>query len=680
MKRKIRFTLGQKIVVMILAMSMILCATALFVSYRTYQRRTTAFYEQLGHNVVATLASQLDPDELDHYYKTLETDERYYEIQDFIKDLVANNDVVDYLYVVRPNGQGVTFLFDSDMEQGENGDYFSGGYCALGTYMELFGIFADNLDKFLDGQEVDPIVQRDPSYGRLMTTVVPVCHEDGKMAGYVMADISMREVVREQQTFLIQAGVLLSALTMGFAVLYLLIIQRSFIRPIRQLTEAAQSYEGGENKKAFSAVKIRSNDELKSLADAFRMMLVEIDLNSMEQKELAVREQQLESELQLANELNVSMLPQELPQREGGYPFAIRGRIHQGQELSCCFYDYFLLDEERICVLVGEVEGGGIPQVLYTVMAQATIKSQMRSGLSLVEAMTAANQQLYEMSNDLCLHVLVGVLNGATGQFSCINAGQRDPLLMRSQDRYNWVKTLSYAPLGQSENVVYQVLNLELRQGDRMLFHTKGLDDIQGTDGKHFSDDQLRLTLNENRSREADLEQQLQLVHDAGGVYAAKTNDVNGYVLLALEYRRQDRAQAHCVITPDAAGSAQLTAFLRGQLETNQIHGRQMANVLVLADELFNLCCHQTDADSRMMAECAIPPEEDLVIFRLKGDFGGQNPLEHPKGEAAEHAIAFLERQCEHILFERVGTADTVTAVRRLETQDAQTAEREQGV
>ena len=300
--------------------------------------------------------------------------------------------------------------------------------------------------------------------------------------------------------------------------------------------------------------------------------------------------------------------------------------------------------------------------------------------LSLVEAMTAANQQLYEMSDDLCLHVLVGVLNGATGQFSCINAGQRDPLLMRSQDRYNWVKTLSYAPLGQSENVVYQVLDLELRQGDRMLFHTKGLDDIQGTDGKHFSDDQLRLTLNENRSREADLEQQLQLVHDAGGVYAAKTNDVNGYVLLALEYRRQDRAQAHCVITPDATGSAQLTAFLRGQLETNQIHGRQMANVLVLADELFNLCCHQTDADSRMMAECAIPPEEDLVIFRLKGDFGGQNPLEHPKGEAAEHAIAFLERQCEHILFERVGTADTVTAVRRLETQDAQTAEREQGV
>ena len=63
--KKMRFTLGKKIVVMILAMSVILCATALFVSYQTYQRRTMAFYEQLGHNVVATLASQLEAEDLD---------------------------------------------------------------------------------------------------------------------------------------------------------------------------------------------------------------------------------------------------------------------------------------------------------------------------------------------------------------------------------------------------------------------------------------------------------------------------------------------------------------------------------------------------------------------------------------------------------------------------------------
>ena len=124
MKKKMRFTLGKKTVLMVLTMSVILCATALFISYRTYQERTTAFYEQLGYNVVRTLASQLDPDELDHYYETQEMDGRYYEIQGFIADLVGSSEV-EYLYVVRPHGVGVTFLFDSDMEAGENGDYAS---------------------------------------------------------------------------------------------------------------------------------------------------------------------------------------------------------------------------------------------------------------------------------------------------------------------------------------------------------------------------------------------------------------------------------------------------------------------------------------------------------------------------------------------------------------------------
>ena len=113
MKKKMRFTLGKKMVLMILAMSAILCAVVLFTSYRTYRQRTTSFYEQLGYNVVRMLASQLDPDELDRYYKTQEMDQRYYEIQGLIAALVDSSDV-EYLYVVRPNGVGVTFLFDSD--------------------------------------------------------------------------------------------------------------------------------------------------------------------------------------------------------------------------------------------------------------------------------------------------------------------------------------------------------------------------------------------------------------------------------------------------------------------------------------------------------------------------------------------------------------------------------------
>ena len=675
MKRKIRFGLGKKMLLMPLTISAILCAVVLFASYQNYRERTTELYQEKGDYVVRTLASQLDPEELEGYYTTGETDQRYGQIQDLIADLVENSGV-ERLYVVRPNGARVSFLFDSNVEAEEMGDNSAGDGCALGASTELSGELAQSLDRLLAGETVEPVARQDPALGWMMTAMAPVLHRNGDLAACVMADINMDHVVGAYRHFLFSVGGILLALAVVLTVIYLLVIRRMLIRPLRQLTEAALSYEGGESNKLFSRVKIHGNDELRTLADAFRMMVVEIEINNMEQKELALREQRLDSELQLANELNVSMLPKALPRREEGYPFSIRASIHQGHELACCFYDYFLLDRDRLCIVVGEVPGEGIPQVIYTAMAQATIKSQMRSGLPLAEAMTVVNQQLHEMSGELSLNVLVGVLDGTTGHFSCINAGQSDPLLMRGQDQYQWVGALPYAPMGQNEHVVYQTLELELRQGDRILFHTAGLDTIQGRDGKTFADEQLRLSLNERQSRMADLDQQLQGISDASKLYAERADQIGGYALLALEYRRRDRAQAHCVLTPDSAGSARLTAFLRGQLEANQIQGAQMAKMLVLADELFTLCCRHADSDSHMMAECAIPKGDAQAILRLKGSFRGCNPLENPQEEAVKHAAEFITGNCDRVLFESDETMDTVTVVKRLEKAEASESEK----
>ena len=668
MKRKIRFGLGKKMLLMPLTISAILCAVVLFASYQNYRERTTELYQEKGDYVVRTLASQLDPEELEGYYTTGETDQRYGQIQDLIADLVENSGV-ERLYVVRPNGARVSFLFDSNVEAEEMGDNSAGDGCALGASTELSGELAQSLDRLLAGETVEPVARQDPALGWMMTAMAPVLHRNGDLAACVMADINMDHVVGAYRHFLFSVGGILLALAVVLTVIYLLVIRRMLIRPLRQLTEAALSYEGGESNKLFSRVKIHGNDELRTLADAFRMMVVEIEINNMEQKELALREQRLDSELQLANELNVSMLPKALPRREEGYPFSIRASIHQGHELACCFYDYFLLDRDRLCIVVGEVPGEGIPQVIYTAMAQATIKSQMRSGLPLSQAMTAAGRQLYEISDSISLNVLVGVLNGATGRFSCINAGQPRPLIMRSGDRYQWVKSLSYAPLGQSENVVYQVLEMQLRQGDRLFFHTKGLDEIRNREDTPFGEEQLRLSLNRKESCQGDLEAQLQYIRDSGEAFARRPGDIKGYAMLGLEYRRRDRAQAHCLLTADAAGGETLLRFLREQMAENRIADRQAALLMVLADELFALCRRLAAPDSRFMAECAVPEEGNLVVLRLKGEMDGRNPLDQDGGEADRHAAEFLSKNCEQVLFERSNSMDIVTLVWRFQRE-----------
>jgi sigma-B regulation protein RsbU (phosphoserine phosphatase) len=666
LKKKRRFTLGKKIVLLTLLMCSVFCAASVTVSYRLYSTDLRKSQQRLGENLDRTLASELTPEDLDRYYGTGKTDERYYEIQDFLLKLADNNDV-KYLYVVRPNGDGVTFLFDSDLRADTDGDYYSGGNCSLGTYVKLEGAFAEITDQLLAGKEIRPIIAKDPVYGWLMTAMCPVLHADGTMAGYVMVDVSMTEVMSKEHLFLRSMTALLSLLTIVIMTVYLVFIRRSVIRPIHLLTEAAQAYEGGKNKTScFIKLQLKSHDELETLSDAFRKMLEEIDRNGREQTQLAVREERLETELQLANEINAAMLPKALPASAGEQIFEIRGHVERARELSSCFFDYFLLENGRLCVVIGEVPGEGMSAGLFMVVARTTVKSQLRSGLPLVEAMTAANQQLYEIGGGMALEVLVGILE-EDGAFSYINAGQCSPLLMRSKDRYEWMQEPVYAPLGQNENVVYQARQVTLRWEDRFFFCTGGLSRIKDSDGTEFSKRQMQVTLNVSRSRKLTPDDLLRCVGDEGKAYAAHPEEVGSFAVLLLEYRRTSRYFGQCIVSPDREGENQITQFLKQQLLRNGCTPRGIAQVAVLAGELFTVCCWKLEKRQTLCLECAVDPTARSVTLRVKASFGGKNPLDGAEGTAAAQAVRFIRESAGRVGFAPGDLEDVLSVEKRLE-------------
>ena len=330
-------SLGRKLAGLIVVLGVVLSTSAMVVSYQIFSSSMTEYYTRLGTNLTRTLASQLDPDDLDRYFETLDMGEDYMTTQRYIQDLVESNDVI-YLYVVRPHDVGVTFLFDSDMEITETGDYFAGGYCSLGTYMELFGEFAENLDKLLAGEQVGPIIQEDPAYGWMMTAMTPVLHEDGTMSAYVMTDISMQEVMNTRQTFLVGLAVLLLGLTVGFIVLFLAILRRQAIRPINLLTEATSAFiqnnetELAEGRATVNVPEIRTGDEVEKLADAFRQM--EQDMISYIKSFAAVtaEKERIGAELNVATQIQADMLPRIFPAFPGREEFDIYATMNPAKE------------------------------------------------------------------------------------------------------------------------------------------------------------------------------------------------------------------------------------------------------------------------------------------------------------------------------------------------------------
>lgn len=668
-KERFRMTLGMKMVILTLLFSVALIGAALFLSYFVFDLMNVQSYVNLGDALTTVMVDEVQVWELDQYFEMVDLDDpetwraqykpdfRYAGIEQFLVQLVTDKETGD-VYIGRAvEGLGILILFNSRLD-GKN--VFDAGHLPLGT-THMSKAFSERFDDLLQGVKVDEIFDYD---GSVMTVSAPFYRGDGTPSGYyAFVDIPLGTVVNTRNTYMGALFAVLGVLTVIFLIIYLLVIRSSFIKPMASITRAARSSAEGAGSEAFEGLKVKGSFEFQTLSDNFCLMLRKIEENDRRQRDLAVREQRLQSEMSIANDLNMAVLPRELPPRDEAYPFRVQGLIKPGEGLTCCFYDYFLLPGDRLCVMVGEVPGGGVPQVLYTVMAQAAVKSRLMSELPLGEAMTSANRQLFEMGRDICLNVLVGILDGISGSFTFINAGERQPLLMRGMERYDWVDGGPGAPLGQNENVVYREAALQLGQGDRLFFHTEGLDAALGQNGDQFDQKRLRMALNEKKCREAELDRMLPEILAACREAANGEAEV-GYAVMALEYIRRDKAQAHCVLKADGSGASLLSAFLREQLMANDITGRKAAQMMVLGDELFTLCCRRAGAHGKMMAECSV--RDGVAVLRLRADFGGIDPIAKQSEEPAKNAAAFIERNCERVSFEHGQSQDTVTIVKRV--------------
>ena len=543
MRQKVKFSLGKKLTAMIVFLSVALSLVAILVSYRIFSSTMTRYYKELGTNLVRTLASQLDADELDYYYETGEMDENYYKTQQFIQDLVASNNV-EYLYVVRPNGVGVTFLFDSDMEVGEGGEYYDGGYCALGTYVDLVGGFAENLDKLLAGEDVEPIIQPDAGFGWLMTAMVPVLHEDGTMAGYVMADISMYDVMHTSQTFLITLVVLLVALTVAFIVLFLTILRRKVIQPIDQLTQATGAFiqnneaELAAGTATVNVPEIRTGDEVEELANSFRKMEEDMISYIRSFMKITAEKERIGAELNVATQIQADMLPRIFPAFPERQEFDIYATMNPAKEVGGDFYDFFLVDDDHLAVVIADVSGKGVPAALFMVIAKTLIKNHAQNKEAPGEVFTNTNEQLCE-GNDAGLFVTawMGILQISTGHFVYVNAGHNPPLLRRAGGSFEWLKSRPGFVLAGMEGVRYRENEMELAPGDVLYLYTDGVTEATDAHQQLFGEERLQTALNEQPM--LPVGQMLSKIKGCIDSFVGEAEQFDDITMLGLEYLKR---------------------------------------------------------------------------------------------------------------------------------------------
>ena len=197
----------------------------------------------------------------------------------------------------------------------------------------------------------------------------------------------------------------------------------------------------------------------------------------------------LREELELARSLQLSSLP-------SSFPVDPRFRLHAAmlpaKEVGGDFYDFLLLEEQRLAIFIGDASGKGVSAALFIAMARSLLRSAVARGASPAEALAQANDVLAADNPTMMFATaFVGVLDLASRRLSFANAGHNPPMLLPRDGRPDWMRGTAGIALGVMEGFEYEGAEIALRPGDALLLYTDGVTEAIASDGGFYGEERL---------------------------------------------------------------------------------------------------------------------------------------------------------------------------------------------
>lgn len=520
--KKVRCSLSRKVAVMILLFAFLLAVAATFVSYYIFSNTVDNYYGHVTMSVARTAAAVVDKDLAKYYTDAFREiyladpapewssdeeyaaylaeydavkEEGYQQLFDTLYEVKEANSVLS-LYIVYMDQQTKTCVYIVDADTSE-------GACPAGTW-DI--VYEQNYEALAHPEGGFPAyITRTEDFGWLCSAGAPILDEDGTVIAHAMVDISMEEVMKERYSYLVKLITLLIALTVGLTCLAIRWMNRAVVKPIDKLTFSASQYiqeksegrQGGETF-VFDKLQICTGDEIENLFCAFRQMEQDINQYIEDITFVTAEKERIGAELNVATQIQADMLPGIFPAFPERKEFDIFASMNPAKEVGGDFYDFFLVDEDHLAMVIADVSGKGVPAALFMVIAKTLIKNQMVMGGSPKAVLEAVNNQLCENNEaEMFVTVWLAVYEISTGNVTAANAGHEYPAIRRAGGSFELLKDPHGFVLAGMENVRYKEYEFELHAGDTLFVYTDGVPEATDAGQTLFGTERMLEALNE---------------------------------------------------------------------------------------------------------------------------------------------------------------------------------------
>jgi sigma-B regulation protein RsbU (phosphoserine phosphatase) len=275
----------------------------------------------------------------------------------------------------------------------------------------------------------------------------------------------------------------------------LIFMARSISRPIQELAVAAQEVAAGRLDYKFSAGS--TIEEVRDLTYAFHKMTRDLQMRMQELRYNTTVTERLQGELSGARSIQMSLLPKVFPAFPERPEIDIHAVVRPAREVGGDFYDFYFLDERRLCVAIGDVSGKGIGAALFMAVTKTLLKSKSSPALSPSQIVQRVNREVCEGGdNGMFVTLVYALLDTHTGEFEFCNAGHLPPLQIAGESgEITQVQSRGGIALGLMPEAEYPTATLQMAPGDTLVFFTDGITEALDPERNFFAALRLRGSL-----------------------------------------------------------------------------------------------------------------------------------------------------------------------------------------
>lgn len=386
--------------------------------------------------------------------------------------------------------------------------------------------------------------------GAVSGKTISAHNDDGRYSDHFfhLASIENREFligVTHKYTYYMNAirfailiyGLLFISCFIALAAVCILRLRASILHPLRNIQKSIRLYRDTKDSKSVikSLAEVQAHNELAQLSDDVADLAKEIDHYTKRITAITSERERIETELSLASRIQSAMLPSKFPAYPDRKEFEIFASMNPARVVGGDFYDFILVDDRYLYVVMADVSGKGIPAAFFMMACMITLSDNIRQNKSPAEICREANDSICPNNpEEMFVTVWIGKLDLTTGKLVAANAGHEKPVLMRPGGDFELISQKHDFVIGGMDNINYHETETVLEPGSKLFLYTDGLPEATDAGDNMFGTERMVEVL--NRCKENAPEDILRSMKESVDKFTNDADQFDDLTMLCLEF------------------------------------------------------------------------------------------------------------------------------------------------